>query len=97
MRVCTGRAEKDGHTIVYRFEDQGLSGASTGNRPGYQAMMAAGLVREFDILYVTDLSRIARNQADLLKTIDRLTAKGVRIVAVYTGYDSILKPIEAHA
>lgn len=88
VRVCTERAEKDGHTIAQRFEDQGISGAAVGNRPGYQQMLAAGLAREFDVLYVMDLTRLSRSQADLPKTIDRLTAKGVRILTVHNGYDS---------
>jgi DNA invertase Pin-like site-specific DNA recombinase len=37
VRVCTERAEKDGHTITDRFEDQGISGAAIGNRPGFRA------------------------------------------------------------
>jgi len=65
VRVCTERAEKDGHTITHHFEDQGISGAAIGNRPGFQQMMAVGLAREFDILYVINLTRLARSQADL--------------------------------
>jgi DNA invertase Pin-like site-specific DNA recombinase len=54
-------------------------------------MMAAGLAREFDILYVMDLTRLARSQANLAKAIDRLTAKGVRVLTVQNGYDSARK------
>lgn len=39
-------------------------------------------------MLVTDLSRLSRSQGDLSKMIDRLTAKGVRIVGVQDGYDS---------
>ncbi len=91
VRVCTERADKEGHAITHRFEDQGISGAATGNRPGFQQMIAAGLAREFDVLYVMDLTRLARSQADLAKAIDRLTAKGVRILTVQNGYDSARK------
>lgn len=35
-----------------------------------------------------DLSRLARSQADLPKIIDRLTARGIRVIGVQDGYDS---------
>jgi site-specific DNA recombinase len=35
----------------------------------------------------TDLSRLSRSQGDLSKMIDRLVAKGVRVVGVQDGYD----------
>jgi hypothetical protein len=37
---------------------------------------------------VMDLSRLSRSQADLPKTIDRLVARGVRVIGVQDGYDS---------
>jgi site-specific DNA recombinase len=37
---------------------------------------------------VTDLSRLSRSQGDLSKMIDRLVAKGIRVVGVQDGYDS---------
>src|SRR5580698_6881640 len=91
VRMCTERAVKDGHTITYNFEDQGISGAAIGNRPGFQQMMAAGLAREYDVLYIMDLTRLSRSQADLAKAVDRLTSKGVRVLTVQNGYDSARK------
>lgn len=91
VRLCTERAGKDGWTITHRFEDQGISGAAIGNRPGFQQMMTAGLAREFDILLVMDLSRLSRSQADLPKMVDRLTARGARVIGVQDGYDSSRK------
>lgn len=44
--------------------------------------------RRFDAVVVTDLSRLSRSQGDLSKTIDRLTAKGIRVIGVQDGYDS---------
>src|SRR5262249_10111157 len=83
--------EKDGHSVTHRFVDEGISGAAIGNRPDFQRMMAAGLVREFDVLYVMELTRIARSQADLPKSVDRLTHRGVRVIGVQDGYDSTRK------
>ena len=39
-------------------------------------------------MLVTDLSRLSRSQGDLSKMIDRLVAKGIRVVGVQDGYDS---------
>ena len=91
VRVCTEYAHKHSWTISHTFEDQGISGAALGNRPGVQAMMSAGLNREFDILLVMDLSRLSRSQADTPKMLDRLTFKGVRIIGVQDGYESARK------
>jgi site-specific DNA recombinase len=91
VRVCTEYATKQSWEISHRFEDQGISGAALGNRPGVQAMMAAGANREFDVLLVMDLSRLSRSQADTPKMLDRLTFKGVRIIGIQDGYDSARK------
>jgi site-specific DNA recombinase len=51
---------------------------------------AAGSGR-FDVLVVTDLTRLSRSQGDLAKVIDRLTAKGIRILGAQDGYDNARK------
>jgi site-specific DNA recombinase len=88
VRVCTEHAERQGWQIVERFEDQGISGAALGNRPGVLRLQEAALARRFDVLLVTDLSRLSRSQGDLSKMIDRLVAKGLRVIGVQDGYDS---------
>lgn len=91
FRVSAERCVKEGFAIVARFEDQGISGAAIGNRPGFKAMLESALAGRFDVLLVMDLSRLSRSQADLPKTIDRLTARGIRIIGVQDGYDSARK------
>jgi len=88
VRVCTEHAERQGWQIAACFEDQGISGAALGNRPGVTRMLEAALARRFDVMLVTDLSRLSRSQGDLSKMIDRLVAKGIRVVGVQDGYDS---------
>jgi DNA invertase Pin-like site-specific DNA recombinase len=87
-RVCTEYAARQGWQICERYEDQGISGAALGNRPGVLRLQEAALGRRFDVLLVTDLSRLSRSQGDLSKMIDRLTAKGIRVIGVQDGYDS---------
>ncbi len=88
VRVCSEYIERQGWAVVERFEDQGISGAALGNRPGVLRLQEGALARRFDAVVVTDLSRLSRSQGDLSKMIDRLTARGVRIIGVQDGYDS---------
>ena len=88
VRVCTEYAERQGWQIAALFEDQGISGAALGNRPGVLRLQEAALARRFDVMLVTDLSRLSRSTGDLSKMIDRLVAKGIRVVGVQDGYDS---------
>jgi DNA invertase Pin-like site-specific DNA recombinase len=88
VRVCTEHANSRGWQVVERFEDQGISGAALGNRPGVLKLQEAAFAGRFDAVLVTDLSRLSRSQGDLSKMIDRLVAKGIRVVGVQDGYDS---------
>jgi site-specific DNA recombinase len=86
-RVCAEWCARNDFSVVARFEDQGISGAAIGNRPGLQALLAGG----FDVIAVMDLTRLSRSQGDLPKIIDRLVHRGTRIVGVQDGYDSARK------
>jgi site-specific DNA recombinase len=88
IRVCTEYAKRERLNVVKTFEDKGISGAALGNRPGALKLQEAALARQFDTLLTMDLSRLSRSQGDLSKLIDRLVAKGVRVIGVQDGYDS---------
>jgi len=88
VRVCTERAQREGMQITKVFKDEGISGAATGNRPGYNTMMAGAKDHAFDTLLVMDLSRLSRSQADLAKTLDRLAFIGIRVIGCHDGFDS---------
>lgn len=49
------------------------------DRPQLKAML--DYVREGDVVYIHDLSRIARSTGDLLKIVDYLQTKGVHLVS----------------
>lgn len=91
VRVCTEYADAKGWQVVERYDDQGISGAALGNRPGVRRLLEAAVARRFDALLVTDLSRLSRSTGDLNKEIDRLVARGIRVVGVQDGYDSARK------
>lgn len=55
-----------------------VSGKDT-NRPKLQEML--DFVRDGDIVYIHDFSRLARSTKDLLEILENLTAKGVNLVS----------------
>lgn len=65
----------DGIELDRQFVDK-VSGKDT-NRPALQEMLL--YVREGDTLIVHSLDRLARNLADLLGLVEKLTAKGVTV------------------
>ncbi|MQA39628.1 recombinase family protein [Rugamonas aquatica] len=65
----------DGIELDKVFTDK-CSGGDT-NRPALQAMLSH--VREGDTVVVHEISRLARNTADLLALVQQLTGKGVTI------------------
>jgi site-specific DNA recombinase len=88
VRVCTEYAARQGWQAIQQFEDQGISGAVLGNRPGILRLQEWVFARSFDVVLVTDLSRLSRSQGDLSKMIDRFVARGIRVIGVQDGYDS---------
>lgn len=66
----------DGVSLDKTFTDK-CSGSDT-SRPALQAMLAH--VREGDMVVVHEISRLARNTADLLSLVEQLTGKGVTVV-----------------
>lgn len=87
VRVCSEYAGKNGLAIVAQFEDQGISGAAFGNRPGVLRMREAALAGRFNVLLINDLSRLSRSQ-DLAPLLSRLRHRGVRVIGVQDGFDS---------
>ncbi len=71
----------DGLQLDTVFTDH-ASGKDT-NRPQFQAMLAH--VRKDDELVVHSMDRLARSLVDLRRTVDDLTAKGVRVRFVKEG------------
>lgn len=65
----------DGIELDKVFEDR-CSGKNT-DRPALKACLE--YVREGDTLHVHEISRLARNMADLNRLVDELTAKGVAV------------------
>ena len=74
-----------GYSVVGRYEDAAISGASTINRPGLQRLLADARQGEFDVLVTESLDRLSRSQADIASLYEQLTFRGVVIETLSDG------------
>lgn len=70
---------------IEKWFTEKISGKNT-DRPQLQAMLE--FVREGDVIYVHDFSRLARSTRDLLDLVERLDRKGVALVSNKENVDS---------
>lgn len=77
-----------GWTFVKVFSDHGKTGTGVKKRPGFMEMIAAAERHEFDILLVKSISRFARNAADAVKYVHRLTSCGIEVIFEKEGLSS---------
>lgn len=66
------------HGIEKWFVEK-VSGKNATDRPELNNML--DFVREGDVIFIHDFSRLARSTKDLLEIVERLTAKGVHLVS----------------
>jgi site-specific DNA recombinase len=88
VAIATECAKRHGCKVTARYQDEGISGAAIGNRPGIQSAIAAAEAGEYEVLIVSDLSRLSRSQADLPRIIERMAFRGVRVLGAQDGFDS---------
>jgi site-specific DNA recombinase len=77
-------AARKGWTVadVHVFVDDGFSGAEFARRPGVQRLRAALEPRPlFQVLIVSEQSRLSRDTADTLQVLKELARAGVRVYA----------------
>lgn len=60
LSLCREFAAEKGFTVVTEHTDDGISGYSTGNRPGFAALMRAARAHEIDAVIFRDRERLAR-------------------------------------
>jgi len=89
VAACRRLARERGFAILddHIYSDQAQSGARR-DRLGLSALIAAANNRQFDIVLVDDLSRLARDNYLMLSVIAELHFDGVRVVSVADGLDS---------
>lgn len=84
-RLLEQRAAKEGWKVVARYGDKAQSGQRA-DRPDYLRMLAAARQKEFDVLMVEALDRLARDLVEQERALRRLEFDGIRVVA--GDYDS---------
>ncbi|KEI87699.1 resolvase [Clostridium botulinum B2 267] len=68
------------------FQDEGFSGGNT-NRPSFQRMLELAKHRQFDVIAVYKVDRIARNIVDFVNIYDELEKHDVKLVSITEGFD----------
>jgi site-specific DNA recombinase len=79
LAECREFAKARGWRVVREFVDDGISGAEMRDRPGLASLIEAveGQSLPFDVLLVTERSRIARESIDGLALLKRLLDSGL--------------------
>jgi site-specific DNA recombinase len=88
QRKCRVRADAESWTVVAQYADEAISG-SDNKRPEYLRMQRAAAAKEFDLLLLDDFSRFARDSVEQETIIRRLEFRGLRIISLDDGYDSV--------
>ncbi|KYP81155.1 recombinase family protein [Ferroacidibacillus organovorans] len=72
------------------FEDEGVSATkvSIWTRPAMKRLMEAAERSEVDVVLFKGISRLARNTQEALDVLDRLRARGLRVLSYEESYDS---------
>lgn len=68
------------------FEDEGFSGSNI-NRPSFQRMMELAKIKQFDIIAVYKIDRIARNIVDFVNVYDELDKLNIKLISITEGFD----------
>lgn len=82
-------AEREGMSIVNKYEDAGKSGKLIAGRPAFQKMLSdikSG--EQIDYILVYKLSRFGRNAADILSSLQLVQDYDVNLISVEEGIDS---------
>lgn len=77
--------DQRGWTTAARFADEGISGATLGNRPGILALLAGAAARDFDLVLAEDLDRLARDQESAAHVRKRLAFADVALETLTQG------------
>lgn len=87
LRTAREFAEARGFVVVAEFKDEGITGATLA-RPGLDELIDAANRKEFDVLVLEDLSRLARDLGHQEYVFAELEYSEVRVLT-YTGdFDS---------
>ena len=85
----TDFAERNCHTLVKLYADEGISGTSLRRRVEFNRLMEDAKLGLFDMVAVKDVSRMARNTVDFLQSIRALKSMGINTIFVTSNMSSL--------
>lgn len=92
VRQCRNAAQEKGFTVEDKwvFADRAISGGDKGSakRAAFRHLLDAIEARQIDVLFVDEVSRVARNQLDGAKLVHFVDTIGLRVVVVSDNIDS---------
>lgn len=92
VRNCRQEAQSKGFTVDDRwvFADMAISGGEKGSakRAAFRSLLDAVEARQIDVLFVDEVSRVARNELDGAKLSHLVDTNGLRLVVVSDHIDS---------
>ena len=74
--------EKNGYELIRIYADEGITGTKKRNRKEFLRMLEDAGEEKFDVLFVKDVARFARNTLDSLESVRFLKRHNVEIVFV---------------
>ena len=81
-------ARQNGFPNPTHFTDDGISGTCF-DRPGFNAMMKEVEADHVEVIIIKDMSRLGRDYLKVGQIMEILRVKGVRLIAINDGVDSI--------
>lgn len=87
INICKQYFKRQNEECTFEvFEDEGFSGGNI-NRPDFKRMMQLVKIKQFDVVAVYKVDRIARNIVDFVNVFDELDKLHVKLVSVTEGFD----------
>ncbi|WP_440614946.1 recombinase family protein [Bacillus subtilis] len=88
VRLLKLWCERQGYVVHKEYMDRGLSGKSINGRPALQQLLNDAKQKEFDIVLVWKMNRLARNILDLLKIVNLLEQKDIAFRSYSESYET---------
>ena len=88
IELCKFYFDKQYEKCTYEiFEDEGFSGGNI-DRPSFKRMMILAKHKQFDIVAVYKIDRIARNIVDFMNIFSDLEKNNITLVSITEGFDA---------
>lgn len=86
-KSITDFAKRNNYQLTEIYADEGISGATSKDRPALQQCLNDGQQEKFTILIIHRLSRFGRNARQLLENVEILNKAGVELYSISEGID----------